>query len=206
MSLFNASKPLTLLQLSGRFVWSRGGLCILAVMIAVGCRAALPQPLRLFEIAIAAVMVALWPTIERWVHERMHFAEGTAMYARHKLHHEHPHPDNTFGEWSTYLLYLALPWPWFYFQWAWLETCTVMVLGALCVYEFVHFSAHCRYRPLTAWGKRVRLNHRLHHRDSTTRLEVVFPRVEPATPIELANNAPAMAGANRPRQVDFAAE
>lgn len=153
--------------LSGRTIFS-----VTPFLIAVICRLAIPKPFRWFEWVSMLLFLLLWPTIELAVHRVMHEWTWTATHKRHKHHHDHPNSLEVFG---TYLFYNLIPIPWFFIHWAMAESLCVAVLFATMVYEFVHFSVHYPYRPITGWGRRVRENHLLHHRDPTQRLGLVFP-------------------------------
>lgn len=168
-------KPISFQKLCGRFLWSRGMLCLTAPLLAIGLRVLVDKPFRWFEWASALLILLLWPRIELWVHHQMHFAKGTLLYLRHQLHHSHPLDDTALGDWKTYLAYNLMVLPWFWINWAWALTIAATFLAAVATYEFVHFTTHFRYCPLTAWGKRVRRNHLLHHRAPGHHLEVVFP-------------------------------
>jgi hypothetical protein len=181
MENHSASRSLSLGQLLRLFIFSRGVLGFTAIAVCVACRVAIPKPFRWFEAVTVAGILIFWPKIELLVHDKMHNAVGTKLYNRHKLHHEQPLDDTALGKITTFLIYNLLPLPWLAIRWPTAVTATTVVVVALTIYEFVHFSTHFRYRPLTAWGNRVRNNHLLHHRDPSTRLEVVFPRHEATT-------------------------
>jgi hypothetical protein len=136
----------------------------------------IPKPFRWFEALTIPVMLLLWPRIELFVHYLMHNAPWSGLYHRHQYHHQEPHDDTALGVWPTFILYNVLPIPWVFIHWAWAVTLLTTILAFLMFYEFVHVSTHYRYRPRTEWGKRVRRNHLLHHRDPTKYLEVIFPR------------------------------
>lgn len=155
------------------FLSSRAVFSVTPFLIAVICRLAIPKPFRWFELLSVTLFLLLWPTIELAVHRVMHEWTWTATYKRHKHHHAHPNSLEVFG---TYLFYHLIPIPWIFIDWALAESICVAVLFAIMIYEFVHFSVHYPYRPITDWGRRVRENHLLHHRDPTQRLGVVFPR------------------------------
>ncbi|MFN6204812.1 MAG: sterol desaturase family protein [Planctomycetota bacterium] len=171
-------KPIPLSTLIGRFVWSRGILCLTAPVLALVLRCCIDKPFRWFEWGSAILLLLLWPQIELWVHHQMHHAEGTLLYRRHLEHHNHPLDDTALGDWRMYLVYNLSVLPWFLINWAWALTLMGTFLAAVAIYEFVHFSTHFRYRPFTNWGKRVRRNHLLHHREPNRFMEVVFPPSE----------------------------
>jgi hypothetical protein len=158
---------------SGRTIFS-----VTPFLIAVACRLAIPQSFHWFEVLAMLVFFLLWPTIELAVHRVMHEWTWTATYRRHKHHHAHPNSLEVFG---TYLFYNLVPLPWLYFGWPTAGSICIAFLFAIMVYEFVHFSVHYPYRPITQWGRRVRENHLLHHRNPTERLGVVFPSWQETT-------------------------
>lgn len=133
------------------------------------------KPFRWFEWGSALLLLLLWPRIELWVHHQMHHAEGTLLYQRHQEHHQNPLDDTALGDWRLYLVYNLSVIPWFLLNWALALTLLGTFLAAIATYEFVHFTTHFRYRPYTKWGKRVRRNHLLHHREPARFMEVVFP-------------------------------
>lgn len=171
-------KPIRMWELIGRFVWSRGILCLTAPVLAIALRISIDKPFRWFEWGSALLLLLLWPRIELWIHHQMHHAEGTLLYQRHQEHHNHPLDDTALGDWRLYLAYNLSVIPWFLINWAWALTLMGTLLTAIATYEFVHFSTHFRYRPYTNWGKRVRRNHLLHHREPDRFMEVVFPPSE----------------------------
>lgn len=171
-------KPLRLTTLLSRFFWSRGALCVSAPILAIVLRFCVDKPFRWFEWASALLLLLLWPRIELWVHHQMHHAEGTMLYERHQFHHNQPLDDTALGDWKLYLGYNLAVLPWFFINWAFPLTIFATLLAAIATYEFVHFTTHFRYRPWTNWGKRVRRNHLLHHRDPALHLAVVFPPAE----------------------------
>ncbi len=171
-------KPISLSMLIGKFICSRGLLCLSAVAVAVLLRMCIDKPFRWFEWTSALLLLLAWPRLELWAHHQMHHATGTMLYKRHQLHHHDPLSDTALGDWRLYLGYNLFPLGWFVIDWAWALTLTATFLAAVAAYEFVHFSTHFRYRPWTRWGHRVRRNHLLHHRDPSNYMEVVFPRKE----------------------------
>jgi hypothetical protein len=160
-------QSLLLTYLTGRTIFS-----VSPFLIAVALRWAIPKPFRWIELAAMVGFLLLWPTIEMAVHRVMHEWTWTATHKRHKHHHAHPNSLEVFG---TYLFYNLIPLPWLFLRWPIAESICVALLFAIMVYEFVHFSVHYPYRPLTLWGRNVRENHLLHHRDPTQRLGLVFP-------------------------------
>jgi hypothetical protein len=153
--------------LSGRTVFR-----VTPFLMAIILRLAIPKPFHWIELLSVILFLLLWPNIELAVHHVMHQWTWTATHKRHKHHHAHPNSLEVFG---TYLFYNLIPVPWFLINWAWAESICIAFVFAIMIYEFVHFSVHYPYRPLTDWGRRVRENHLLHHRDPTQRLGVVFP-------------------------------
>jgi hypothetical protein len=167
------SASIGLARVVSGFVCSRCVFSLTAIGVAIACRVMIPKPFRWYEVTAAAALLLLWPRLELVVHTIMHEATWTGSYRRHKLHHEDKMPLEAM---QTYLLYNVMPLPWLAIHWACAETVTIALLFAIAVYEFVHHSVHVRYRPRTLWGQSVRRNHLLHHRDPTTRLELVFPK------------------------------
>ena len=72
MPRFRASEPTGLFGLIAAFLLSRGGLCVLAVGLAVAARLSIPKSMRWFEPVVAIAMIMLWPRIELMVHRWMH--------------------------------------------------------------------------------------------------------------------------------------
>jgi Fatty acid hydroxylase superfamily len=173
-----ASKSLSLATLVRKFVCSRAILCMTAIAIAFGCRLAIPEAVVWYEVLSCVVLLLLWPKIERVVHFQMHHAIGTRLYIRHQEHHSEPHQEKVIGPLTTLIPYNFFALPWLYFGYSTAASLTFVVLSAITFYEFVHFSTHFRYRPVTEWGYQVRKNHRMHHRNPSKHLEVVFPRMD----------------------------
>jgi 4-amino-4-deoxy-L-arabinose transferase-like glycosyltransferase len=176
LTLFAASKSLGLGTLAWKFIFSRAILCITGILIAFACRYMIPEPISWFEVLSCVVLLLLWPPIELLVHTVMHRAVGTRLYIRHKEHHEEPHQEKVIGPITTLLPYNVIAFPWLYLGYSTAASLTLVVLIAITIYEFVHFTTHFRYRPVTAWGNRIRKNHLLHHKNPSKHLEVVFPR------------------------------
>jgi len=154
------------------FISGRTFFSVTPFLIALACRLAIPKPFRWFEALAMLSFFLLWPTLELAVHRIMHEWTWTATYKRHKHHHAHPNSLEVIG---TYLFYNLVPLPWLYLGWAAAGSICMAFLFAIMVYEFVHFSVHYPYRPITRWGRKVRENHLLHHRNPAERLGVVFP-------------------------------
>lgn len=164
--------------LLGKFLTSRTIFSVTAFALALSLRIMIPKPFRWFEYVTVIGVLLAWPRIELLVHTVMHKCTWTGTYHRHKHHHEHPSSREVPG---TYIGYNLVAIPWFFLHWAWPATVVVTVLFAIMIYEFIHFSVHFPYRPITRWGQLIRRNHLLHHRDPTKRLEVVFPKADGAT-------------------------
>ena len=128
---------------------------------------------RASDALVAAGTLAFWP-IQEWVaHKYLLHLEPTEdrdpIFARaHRVHHQNP--DNL----HHILLPLeviraAMPGTWlasrilFPFN-ARLRSTALATYATMAVaYEWTHFIVHTRVEPKTAYGKRVRKNHLLHH-------------------------------------------
>jgi len=145
------------------FLRSRGGLIVLAAVVAVVVRILL-WPFTTRDWVIAGLIVAAWPTLEyvfhRWV---FHEWSWTPFRKTHDRHHDEPTTETglpdlwVIGVYFLNSLLFALTTPGLY-------TAHAAVLVMLSAYEFIHFSCHCDYDPKTHWGWSVRTNHLQHHR------------------------------------------
>lgn len=94
----------------------------------------------------------------------------------HTRHHDHPTPHNGLPDLWVFGLYFAITIGLWWFGLAYLMTIDVAVMGMLLAYEFVHFSTHTRYKPMTRWGRRIRANHLAHHyADESQGFSMLFP-------------------------------
>lgn len=167
--------PISFRQLAYRFTVSRGGLCFVALILAVVLRCLLVEPLSILELLGCVVILFAWPQIEIAVHWAMHNVRETELFNRHQLHHLYPDDDTALGTISTYIGYCLFPIPAFIAGMPVLSGMAFALLVAITVYEFVHFSNHQLYEPKTSWGKRQREYHNQHHATPKTMLAVIFP-------------------------------
>jgi len=167
---------LSLLQVILAFVRSPGGWITLSVIVATGLRLTL-SPLALIDAILFLVVFLLWPFLE-WFFHRFLLHEWTILpfHFTHDRHHETPTAATGLPDaWliSFYFAESILLWA---FNLPLVMSFNVSVLTMLAIYEFVHFSCHSNYKPLTKWGWAVRVNHLQHHRfDESKFYSLLFP-------------------------------
>lgn len=128
------------------------------------------------DLLAAAAAIGIWP-IQEWVLHKylLHLEPRTIagihvdpMFARvHRTHHADPRDVDT-TLLPTPVIVAAMP----FAAGAWLlvfgprkAAVTAMATYSTMAlfYEWTHFIVHTNVKPLTAYGKKVRRNHRLHH-------------------------------------------
>ena len=95
--------------------------------------------------------VAAYVLYEARAHKDMH--SWGPFYHTHAKHHDEETPESGVPPWWVFVAF-CVPWGAFWFG----------VFTCLCMYEFVHFLCHCKYRPITTYGWKVRVNHLQHHK------------------------------------------
>ena len=169
-------RQITFVQLAKTFLRSRGGLVILAFVLPVCLRLTMDR-LKLLDGLLAFAIVGGWPVLE-WLFHRYLLHEWTFLdfHRTHTRHHDNPTPDNGLPDTYVIIVYFVITVTLWVFSRVFLMTVNVAVLGMLMLYEFVHFSTHANYKPMTRYGWRVRTNHLRHHNlDETRGFSMLFP-------------------------------
>jgi hypothetical protein len=172
-------KSISFFKLTSLFTLSRGGLCFVAIVIAIVLRVLLLQPITLLEILGCVIILFAWPQIEITIHWMMHNVKETELFNRHQLHHMHPDADTALGTLGTYIAYCLIPIPAYIAGSSVLSGMAITLLSALTIYEFIHFSNHQEYEPITSYGKKQRDYHFQHHATPKAKLAVIFPPNKP---------------------------
>lgn len=169
-------RQLSFSQLLMTFMATRGGWIVLSCLWACALRLTISEFNRLDPLLFVSVILA-WPALE-WGFHRYLLHEWTLLpfHRTHDRHHRNPTPDTGLPDTWIVIGYFVLA----SIMWAgglrYLLTASVAVLAMLAIYEFVHFSCHCSYRPLTSWGWAIRINHLQHHKlDETKQYSMLFP-------------------------------
>lgn len=129
-----------------------------------------------WDVALVAAIVALWPIQEWLIHVWILHAKpielgpwtiDSAVPRDHRAHHRDP--------WDLRYVFIphqglaisfvvhALLWPLVLPTWGLALTAIACVFCMGLVYEWTHYLIHSRYRPRSAFYKRLWRNHRLHH-------------------------------------------
>jgi len=167
---------MSLPQLILSFMLSPGGWITLSVILSVGLRLSL-APVGLIDIVLFVAIVAAWPLLE-WFFHRFLLHEWTVLpfHFTHDRHHKTPTSATGLPDAWIITFYFINSMVFWYFGMRWVSTLNVAVLTMLTVYEFVHFSCHCNYKPVTKWGWAIRVNHLQHHRfDESKFYSMLFP-------------------------------
>ena len=170
------SQQITLAQVAQLFIRSRGGLVMLAVALAECLRFTMDKR-GLIDALLILVVVAGWPVYE-WLFHRYLLHEWTFLdfHRTHTRHHDNPTADNGLPDTYVIIAYFVVTITLWFFSLDLLMTINEAVLAMLTLYEFVHFSTHLNYRPMTRYGWRVRTNHLKHHNlDEHSRFSMLFP-------------------------------
>ena len=164
-------------QLVFSFAATRGGWIVVSFVWALALRFTLFK-INGIDILLILLIVSAWPILE-WFFHRFLMHEWTLLpfHQTHDRHHRFPSPETGLPDTWIVVTYFILPLMMWSFGLRYLLTLGVTVLAMLVVYEFVHFSCHCNYTPLSRWGWAVRVNHLQHHKlDETTNYAMLFPR------------------------------
>jgi hypothetical protein len=167
---------LTFSRLILAFTTTRGGWIALSFVWAAILRSTILKFSDVDLLLIVSIVIA-WPFLE-WVFHRYLMHEWTLLpiHGTHAYHHRHPTSETGLPDrWivASYFIVASVLWG---FGWRYLLTVAVAILAMLLVYEFVHFSCHCNYKPLTSWGWAVRINHLQHHNlDESKQYSMLFP-------------------------------
>jgi hypothetical protein len=155
-----------------RFIRSRNVL-MLAMLALVACDISLT-----WQYALGfAVGVLAYRLLETKFHRDMHESRWSPFRGAHKEHHDNPTPETGCPHYWVFAMYFAIDTGVSLISRPGLSGLWAGIFAMLFAYEVVHFVCHCRYRPRTEWGWRVRVNHLLHHRlDDSTRYELLFPK------------------------------
>lgn len=162
---------------TARALFAHGSPRLLAaqLLVAVAARPLL-GPLGAIDALIVATVIVYWP-IQEWVLHRvvLHarprqlgpFRFDSAAARAHRRHHREPR-DPTFTVLPTSTVLLLIP---LHLTFWWAVTPSTAAAGtgviafgaAALVYEWIHFLCHAPYRPRSAYLRRVRAHHALHH-------------------------------------------
>ncbi len=163
-------------QLLSSFVLSPGGWISLSVLFSVALRLSI-GPMGWIDVVLFSGIVAAWPVLE-WFFHRFLLHEWTFLpfHFTHDRHHKTPTSATGLPDAWIITFYFAMTGFLWYFGFKYFSTANVAVLTMLTIYEFVHFSCHCNYKPLTKWGWAIRVNHLQHHRfDESKFYSMLFP-------------------------------
>ncbi len=160
-----------------RVFFSRPGPRLIAKNAAVawGVRAFLGPPAP-SELAICAGVVLWWPFQEWLAHKYLLHLEPRDLFGKrfdplfsrkHRKHHANPR-DIDLTLLPMHVLRAAMPanvalWALLFGARRQAVTGVAAYATMALVYEWTHFIVHTGVKPKTAYGKRVRKNHRLHH-------------------------------------------
>jgi len=176
-----------------RVFFSRPGPRFIAKNAALGwgLRAFLGPPV-LSEVAICAGVVAWWPLQEWLAHKHLLHHEPREIFGKkvdplfaqkHRAHHVDPR-DIDLTLLPKEVLHAAMPAnvaAWLLLAGVRRQAVTGMAAYATMAlaYEWTHFIVHTGYKPKSAYAKRVRKNHRLHHyRNENYWLGFVAPMID----------------------------
>jgi hypothetical protein len=129
-----------------------------------------------WDLAVVAGILAFWPVVEWLIHVFILHSKPVRIFGRtidpivprkHREHHRDPwRTELVFIPLHTYLYTPAI----LVFVWLLVMPTIPLALTGIAVYlclslhyEWVHFLVHTRYLPATAYYRRLRKNHRLHH-------------------------------------------
>ncbi len=159
------------------FLRSRGGWVVLAFIVSAIAKFMQSDRLDGIDAMLVIGFVGAWPLFEWFFHRfLMHEWTFLPLHHTHHRHHLAPTTDNGLPDsWIVFLYFFGVS-ICFLFGLTRLQTINASILGMLVLYEFVHFSCHCNYKPLTWWGWAIRINHLQHHRlDARSRYSMLFP-------------------------------
>jgi len=111
---------------------------------------------------------------EALTHRQMHLSRWSPFYSSHWIHHQNPTPETGVPKDWLFMIYFLVMAGVSYLERPVVSGMALGLVLMLGTYEWVHFLCHCRYRPKTRWGWRVRINHLQHHNFPTTRYEMLF--------------------------------
>lgn len=162
------------------FLRSRGGWIALAFIVSVIAKYLQSDRLDGLDGMLVVGVIGAWPFLEWFFHRfLMHEWTFLPLHLTHHRHHLAPTTDNGLPDSWIVLLYFVGVSVCFFLDLSRLQAINVSVLGMLMLYEFVHFSCHCNYKPMTWWGWAIRVNHLQHHRlDERSRYAMLFPIVK----------------------------
>ncbi|MDZ4851217.1 MAG: sterol desaturase family protein [Pirellulaceae bacterium] len=170
------SKQMNFPHLLIAFGKSRGGWIALSTVFALVLRCSLNR-VDFIDFALAVMLVASWPLLE-WIFHRFLMHEWTALpfHLTHDRHHRIPTAATGLPDtWIVVLYFFDTVLIW-WIGLSYISTLNVAILFMLTAYEFVHFACHCNYKPMTAWGWKIRINHLQHHRlDESQGYSMLFP-------------------------------
>jgi hypothetical protein len=153
-----------------------GGWITLSAILAFALRYSMAT-LGILDLVIAVTLISLWPLLE-WIFHRFLMHEWTflPLHFTHDRHHSIPTAATGLPDTWIVAMYFVNTTVFWWFGLTYLSTLNCAVLLMLVIYEFVHFSCHCNYKPKTSWGWLVRINHLQHHKlDETKGYSMLFP-------------------------------
>lgn len=169
-------KQMTLCNLFLEFGKTQGGWIATSTVLAFVLRSSLQSP-NTIDLLLAFLVVSSWPLME-WIFHRFLMHEWTFLpfHFTHDRHHVTPTAATGLPDAWIVAMYFANTIAFWWFGLAYLSTLNAAILVMLVIYEFVHFSCHCNYKPITSWGWAVRVNHLQHHKlDETKGYSMLFP-------------------------------
>jgi sterol desaturase/sphingolipid hydroxylase (fatty acid hydroxylase superfamily) len=118
----------------------------------------------------------IYTILEVPTHRGMHENKWSPFYKPHHQHHNTPSPETGVPKWWMFVFYTVLTGTIQYFALPVISAIWISILLMVTFYEWIHFLCHCRYRPKTKWGWKVRINHLKHHKvDPYKYYEMLFP-------------------------------
>jgi len=105
----------------------------------------------------------------------MHINKLSPFYKTHKDHHNNPTPESGVPYTWIFLLYFSITSFLILLKLDYTINFWYGIFISLCAYEWIHFLCHCNYKPKTALGWIIRINHLKHHNfDSTKFYELMY--------------------------------